>query len=273
MIDLTVAVHLPYRTNCQLGNGATAPGDKTGSFEGTEDMTARVFISYTHDSPAHRATVLEIATRLRSDGVDARLDRWVSGTPPEGWPAWMEQELSKADFVLVVCSETYYSRYTGQGSSAQGRGGRWEANLIRDGLYADRGSLLRYVPVLLPSISENTIPDALRYSVTHFRIPTEYESLFRYLTDQPEEVMPELGALRDLAKDPAIEIDARLKAKLPLGVHLIGQAADRIGDGAGRHALIDAAEAYNRVCRFPGRSPTLLASCANTLKQTLARYE
>ena len=34
-----------------------------------------------------------LAERLRSDGVDAQLDQYVAGTPPEGWPRWMLDRL------------------------------------------------------------------------------------------------------------------------------------------------------------------------------------
>jgi hypothetical protein len=53
----------------------------------------RIFISYSHDSEEHSARVLELATRLRSEGVDAWLDRYEPappvppGTPPRQAPA------------------------------------------------------------------------------------------------------------------------------------------------------------------------------------------
>ena len=34
------------------------------------------FISYSHDSPEHKSWVLDLATRLRSSGVDAVIDQW-----------------------------------------------------------------------------------------------------------------------------------------------------------------------------------------------------
>jgi hypothetical protein len=34
----------------------------------------RVFISYSHDSEAHRERVLALSERLRADGIDADLD-------------------------------------------------------------------------------------------------------------------------------------------------------------------------------------------------------
>lgn len=71
----------------------------------------RVFIIYSHDSPAHEQRVLALAARLRKDGIDAQLDQYVAGTPAEGWPRWMLDRLDWAEFVLVVCTETYYRRF------------------------------------------------------------------------------------------------------------------------------------------------------------------
>jgi hypothetical protein len=46
-----------------------------------------VFISYSHDSDAHRDRVLGLSERLRADGIATILDRYVEkGSPPEGWP-------------------------------------------------------------------------------------------------------------------------------------------------------------------------------------------
>ena len=59
-----------------------------------------IFISYSHDSQAHGEQVLRLAERLRADGLDAQLDQYVNGTPPEGWPRWMLDRLDEASFVL-----------------------------------------------------------------------------------------------------------------------------------------------------------------------------
>ena len=39
-------------------------------------MIPTVFVSYSHDSEDHMAWVLQLATRLRHNGVDMILDRW-----------------------------------------------------------------------------------------------------------------------------------------------------------------------------------------------------
>src|SRR5262249_27248285 len=56
-----------------------------------------VFISYSHDSNVHREKVLGLSERLRADGVETILDRYVQrGAPPEGWPRWMLNGLETA---------------------------------------------------------------------------------------------------------------------------------------------------------------------------------
>jgi TIR domain/inactive STAND len=82
----------------------------------TRNMTpspSKVFISYSHDSVEHKEFVSRFAQRLRKDGVDAQIDQYVGGRPPEGWPRWMLDKLDWAEFVLLICTETYYRRFRG----------------------------------------------------------------------------------------------------------------------------------------------------------------
>ena len=72
-----------------------------------------VLISYSHDSPAHADRVLALSDHLRADGIDCILDQY-EVSPPEGWPRWMEREVQSADFVLMICTPTYYRRVMGE---------------------------------------------------------------------------------------------------------------------------------------------------------------
>ena len=68
-----------------------------------------IFISYSHDSDAHRERVRGLAASLSRDGCDCRLD--VYKDTDEDWPAWMTRQLLEADFVLCVVTETYERRF------------------------------------------------------------------------------------------------------------------------------------------------------------------
>ena len=75
----------------------------------------RVFISYSHDSASHKEWVLNFATTLRNRGIDAVLDQW-DLKPGDDIPHFMETELSRSDFVIMVCTESYVEKANaGQG--------------------------------------------------------------------------------------------------------------------------------------------------------------
>lgn len=71
-----------------------------------------VFISYSHDTQEHKQWVLDLATRLRSSGVDAILDQWELG-PGSDLPQFMEQNLARASRVLMICTERYVEKANG----------------------------------------------------------------------------------------------------------------------------------------------------------------
>ena len=64
------------------------------------------FISYSWDNEPHKEWVRELATRLRSDGVDVILDRWHS-VPGDQLPMFMEKSIRENDYVLIVCTQNY----------------------------------------------------------------------------------------------------------------------------------------------------------------------
>ena len=66
----------------------------------------RVFLSYSHDSEEHKNWVLNLATRLRENGVNVILDQWHLKLGDD-IPTFMENELNKADYILAVCSNNY----------------------------------------------------------------------------------------------------------------------------------------------------------------------
>lgn len=153
----------------------------------------KVFISYSHDSLEHKGNVRLLSDRLRREGIDSSIDQYEQ-SPPEGWPRWMERQIEVADFVLVVCTETYSRRFRGLEERGRGFGGSWEGAMLTQHLYEAQAENTRFVPVLLSSEDEAHVPTVLR-GATRYRIDTEeqYLRLYRYLTDQPEIPRPELG--------------------------------------------------------------------------------
>ena len=85
---------------------------------------AKVFISYSHDSAEHGERVLRFADALRLHGVDAELDRYHQ-RPPQGWPAWCEEQLRPevSSHVLMICTRTYHDRAPRRGGGDLNKAG------------------------------------------------------------------------------------------------------------------------------------------------------
>lgn len=154
----------------------------------------KVFISYSHDSQPHRDFVRGIANKLRQDGLECVIDQYINGFPPEGWLRWMENEVEAADFVLLVCTETYLRRYRGNENNG-GRGVTFEGVVISQMLYDAYYRNTKFVPVLPKSGDFSHVPLPLK-SYTAYTLPTEYDNLYRYLSKQPEHLAPPLGSKR-----------------------------------------------------------------------------
>lgn len=69
----------------------------------------KVFLSYSHDSLDHKKWVLDLATRLRSNGVESLIDQWSLG-PGDDLPHFMERNLATADRVIMVCTDNYVTK-------------------------------------------------------------------------------------------------------------------------------------------------------------------
>ena len=156
----------------------------------------KVFISYSHDSDEHRERVLALSERLREDGIETLLDQYVNGSPQQGWPRWMLDQLDVADSVLVVCTETYYRRFRGHEEPGKGKGVDWEGALITQEMYDSRSRTLKLVPVFLSAAAEDWIPEPLR-SGTHYALTSEnaYQRLYDFLLEQAGVEPQPVGAL------------------------------------------------------------------------------
>jgi SEFIR domain/NB-ARC domain len=165
-------------------------------------QSRKVFISYSHDSLEHKNRVIELANRLRDNGIDCNIDQYEQ-SPAEGWPRWMLSQIESADVVLVICTENYNQRFRGNEAYGGGRGITWEGGVIIQELYDAQGSNSKFIPVLFNLEDAQFIPNPLA-GVSRYRLDTnsidtnsdDYELLYRHLTDQPGTIKPELGAIQ-----------------------------------------------------------------------------
>lgn len=174
-------------------------------------MNPRVFISYTHDAPAHSRRVLELAQTLRTSGVDAQIDQFVTN-PPAGWPRWMMERVKEADFVVAVCSESYRRRFDGEEPKGVGKGAKWEAALTVQLVY-DTESVAKIIPVYFGD-SDEVVPLALR-GPTRYRLPKQYDELVRHVHMRPAIVPVPLGPVPHLPSSSGTAASARTRAAKP----------------------------------------------------------
>jgi hypothetical protein len=112
----------------------------------------RVFISYTRTNDAHTAWVKDLATFLRKNGIEARLDSWYLNHGMDT-PQWMANEIDLADRVLLVCDELY-----AQKADRRHGGVGWEIRIIQGDLLASQeDNRDKYVPIVVtPELTAGT---------------------------------------------------------------------------------------------------------------------
>lgn len=150
----------------------------------------RVFISYSHDSAEHKSWVLDFATTLRNRGIDAVLDQWEL-RPGDDLPHFMETEIVKCDFIIIVCSEDYVSK------ANLGEGGVGYEKMIVTASLLSQIDSNKIIPILRQS-SSVLLPTFLKTKLyINFSNDSEVEysldELIRVLLDAPLYEKPEIG--------------------------------------------------------------------------------
>lgn len=226
----------------------------------------KIFVSYSHDDDKHRKRILGLAERLRKDGFETMIDQYVEGTPLQGWPRWMLNQIDWADFVLLICTETYYRRFRGLESPDVGKGVDWEGAVITNELYDRKSISRRFVPVLFNSADDGCIPEPLS-SVTSYVLTSDdgYMKLTEFLGGtagiQPARLGPPPTGKRKTGTPLSFDQAARTKAVTAVPVRSVPDLAALcapggtmpaddgfyIERGADRNAKAAAARSYETI--------------------------
>jgi len=151
----------------------------------------RVFISYSHDTPAHKKWVGELATKLVDKGVDVILDQWDLGFGDDV-PKFMERAVSEADRVLMICTEAYVRK------ADDGKGGvGYEAMIVTGELVKDLGTA-KFIPIVRQSGEPKTRPRCVGTRLyvdlsDDANFEDNFELLLREIHDAPKLAKPPLG--------------------------------------------------------------------------------
>jgi hypothetical protein len=169
-----------------------------------EEQARRVFISYAWSSPTHQTWVLNLATRLREDGVDVILDKW-DLKPGHDAHVFMEQMVRdpKVTKVIMVCDK----KYTEKANDRSGGVGV-ESQIISPEVYATAAQD-KYAAAITENDEQGNAFVPIFYKGRIYfdfsnsdNYEREYESLLRWILDKPLHVKPELGAIPDHIAQP-----------------------------------------------------------------------
>ncbi|MGZ3883211.1 MAG: toll/interleukin-1 receptor domain-containing protein [Flavisolibacter sp.] len=157
----------------------------------TTENEPLVFISYSHDSDIHKDWVLQLATRLRSNGVNVILDRWNLKLGTD-LASFMERSLSKSNRVICICSESYVSK------ANNGKGGAgYEKQIMTAEIVKDQNTNW-VVALIRNNNSDRKTPTFLNGRLyINFEddnlYEANYEKLLRDLLDEPVLPIPPIG--------------------------------------------------------------------------------
>ena len=142
----------------------------------------KVFISYSWEDEAHKQWVKSLTDRLIENGIDATLDQY-DLTLGERLPVFMEQSITTADYVLIICTPTYKEKADNR------KGGvGYEGHIISGELFA-KGNERKFIPVIPKSPLVYKGGEPLRPCSGNITVPywwTDIKFSARYFEEEEE---------------------------------------------------------------------------------------
>lgn len=157
----------------------------------------KTFVSYAWESDEFKTWVKELATQLRNDGIDAKLDQW-EVVPGDQMPHFMEKSVRENDYVLIICTPKYKSKSENRIGGVGYEGDIMTAEVLQ------KSNHRKFIPILKSGTKDNAIPSWLRgkYYIdlsneTHYF--NNYSDLTTTLLNS-REVAPQLGTTSRIIK-------------------------------------------------------------------------
>ncbi len=151
-----------------------------------------VFISYSHDSSAHKKWVGDLAGRLMEKGVDVILDQW-DLEPGDDVPKFMEQSVRRANKVLIICTDAYVRK------ADDGKGGVGYESMIVTGELVQNLGTSKFIPVIRQAEGHTAKPASvstrLHINLSEGQdIEEQFTSLLKAVHKMVRSTKPPLGA-------------------------------------------------------------------------------
>ena len=113
------------------------------------------FISYAWENKEAKEWSKKLATQLRSDGIDAKLDQW-EVVPGDQMPHFMEKSVRENDYVLIICTPKYKSKSENRIGGVGYEGDIMTAEVLQNSNHR------KFIPILKSGTKETSIPSWLQ---------------------------------------------------------------------------------------------------------------
>jgi hypothetical protein len=270
----------------EANNQETEVGGQRSETEGrtsgaSGDVKApRVFVSYSHDTPAHKQWVGELASKLVKKGVDVILDQWDLGLGDDV-PKFMEKSVGEADRVLMICTESYVRKADG------GRGGVGYEAMVVTGELVRKLETNKFIPIIRQSGAEEAVPRSvstrLYVNLSEGQdFDEEFEKLLREIHNAPKERKPKLGQnpfVGEVGNDaPVVATASGVKVDDAGEMYAAGLALARRDDLMEWRKVVQKARgplASNLIAwraRYDGLGPVLISQLPEIVSEAAAIY-
>lgn len=118
-------------------------------------INPKTFISYTWESDEAKQWVKNLASELRKDGIDVKLDQW-EVLPGDRMPHFMEKSVRENDFVLIICTPKYKSKSENRIGGVGYEGDIMTAEVLQTSNHR------KFIPILKSGTEETSIPSWLK---------------------------------------------------------------------------------------------------------------
>lgn len=194
------------------------------------------FISYVWESVDLKNWVKELATQLRQNGIDAKLDQW-EVVPGDQMPHFMEKSVRENDYVIIICTPKYKTKSENRIGGVGYEGDIMTAEVLQNANHR------KFIPILKSGTKETSIPSWLqgKYFVDlsndhHFE--QNFEDLITTLLNV-RETAPSLGNIPNkYNKATTKQIDEPIKEEeIKIKGILIDEVSLPLNDGSRGSAL------------------------------------
>jgi hypothetical protein len=178
-------------------------------------IVPKVFVSYSHDSLEHKKWVIDLSTRLMSNGIEVSLDQW-DVSPGDDTHKYMEKGISEADRILLICTKQYVQK------ANSGVGGVAYESMMMPATISDDIYSNKLIPIIRQDGAQD-VPNFLKTKL-HLNLSGEdfeyqYDELVRSIHGKALFKKPEVT--NNPFKPNAIEKNLELESALKVAMEFI----------------------------------------------------